>query len=221
MALEGKTLRGSFQVADKSDAVHLISVWAATNGLTLGQLLVDSKSNEITAAPKLLERLDVEGWVVSLDALGCQKKIATAIRRAGADSLLALKANWPLLDGEVRSLFGDAQALEAARRDGTTTRQGRYYLTNLPADAELLLKLARRHWSIENQCHRVMDVVYGEDASRARKGHAAENLAQLRRLSHNLLENANSVRDSIAGKPKRACLSTNTLETLLKPRNPK
>lgn len=105
--------------------------------------------------------------------------------------------------------------------DGTSTRQDRYYLTSLPPDAELLINLARTHWSIENQCHWVMDVVYGENASRARKGHAARNLSLLRRLSHNLLKNDNTVRDSIVGKRKRACLSTETLETFLKLRDSK
>jgi len=277
VAVDGKTLRGSFQASDKSDALHLISAWAAGGGLTLGQLLVDSKSNEITAVPKLLRQIDVKGCVVSLDALGCQKKIAIAIRHAEADYLLALKGNRAVLHEEVRSLFEDPEALACARRDdhvvsrcsdfdkghgrteeryltvtdqldwldeaerrswldlrsvvhlhsvrhladGTSTHQDRYYLTSLPPDAELLLKLARTHWSIENQCHWVMDVVYGEDLSRARKGHAARNLSLLRRLSHNLLKNDNTVRDSIVGKRKRACLSTEKLETFLKLRNPK
>ena len=272
VAIDGKTLRGSFQASDKSDALHLISAWAAGSGLTLGQLLVDSKSNEITAVPKLLRQLDVKGCVVSLDALGCQKRIAIAIRHAEADYLLALKGNRAVLHDEVRSLFGDPEALECMRRDGhvvshssdfdkghgrteerhltvtdhlgwidederrswldlrsvvhlhsvrhlsdgTTTRQERYYLTSLPPDAGLLLRLTRSHWSIENQCHWVMDVVYGEDASRVRMGHAARNLSLLRRLSHNLLKNDTSVRDSIVGKRKRACLCTDTLETFLK-----
>ena len=275
VAIDGKTLRGSFQESDKSDALHLISAWAAGSGLTLGQLLVDSKSNEITAVPKLLRQLDVKGCVVSLDALGCQKRIAIAIRHAEADYLLALKGNRAVLHEEVRSLFGDPEALERTRRDGhvvshssdfdkghgrteerhltvtdhlgwidederrswldlrsvvhlhsvrhlsdgTTTRQERYYLTSLPPDAGL--QLTRTHWSIENQCHWVMDVVYGEDASRVRMGHAARNLSLLRRLSHNLLKNDTSVRDSIAGKRKRACLCTDTLETFLKLSPPK
>lgn len=272
VAIDGKTLRGSFQRTDKSDALHLISAWAADSGLTLGQLLVDSKSNEITAVPKLLRQIDVKGCVVTLDAMGCQKKIAIAIRHAEADYLLALKGNRATLHDEVRSFFADPLALDRARTggrvvscssehdkghgrteerhltvtdavdwidgqerrawldlkslvhmrsvrvqaDGRRSEMDRYWLTSLPPDAAVLQRLCRGHWSIENQCHWVMDVVYGEDASRVRSGHAAENLSLLRRLSHNLLKDDQTVRDSIAGKRKRACLSTNTLETFLK-----
>ena len=277
VAIDGKTLRGSFQAPDKSDALHLISAWATASGLTLGQLLVDSKTNEITAVPKLLRQLDVAGCVVSLDAMGCQKKIAIAIRHAGADYLLALKGNHGTLHGEVRDLFGDAAALSAASAggsvvarasthdkghgrieerhltvtdhlgwmdkkertswldlrslvhlrsvrhlpDGSRSEEDRYWLTSLAPDAKHLLELARGHWGIENQCHWVLDVVYGEDASRARSGHAAQNLALLRRLGHNLLRHDTTVKDSISGKRKRACLSTSTLETFLKLRESK
>jgi predicted transposase YbfD/YdcC len=105
--------------------------------------------------------------------------------------------------------------------DGSRSEENRYWLTSLAPEAARLLELARGHWSIENQCHRVMDVVYGEDASRARSGHAARNLSLLRRLGHNLLRHDTTVRDSIAGKRKRACLSTSTLEIFLKLREPK
>jgi hypothetical protein len=86
-------------VTDKSDALHLISAWTADSGLTLGQLLVDSKSNEITAVPRLLRQIDIKGCVVSLDAMGCQKKIAIAIRHAEADCLLGLTGNKGTLNG--------------------------------------------------------------------------------------------------------------------------
>jgi predicted transposase YbfD/YdcC len=277
VAIDGKTLRGSFQNPDKSDALHLVSAWATASGLTLGQLLVDSKTNEITAVPKLLRQLDVAGCVVSLDAMGCQKKIAISIRHAEADYLLALKGNHGTLHGEVRDLFADADALEAAAAaghvvartsshdkghgrveeryltvtghldwldgkerkswldlrslvhlrsvrhlaGGSRSEEDRYWLTSLAPDAGHLLKLVRGHWGIENQCHWVLDVVYGEDASRARSGHAARNLSLLRRLGHNLLRHDTTVKDSIAGKRKRACLSTSTLETFLKLREPK
>lgn len=277
VAIDGKTLRGSFNAADKSDALHLISAWATAGGLTLGQLLVEAKTNEITAVPRLLRQLDVKDCVVSLDAMGCQKKIAIAIRHAGADYLLALKGNHGTLHGEVRDLFGDLAALERAssmgdlvchsssddkghgriehrhltvtnhfgwmdgkeRRswldlgslvhlrsermlpDGSRSVEDRYWLTSLAPDAGKLLELTRSHWGIENQCHWVMDVIYGEDASRIRRGHAAANMALLRRLSHNLLKHDQTVKDSIAGKRKRACLSTGTLEKFLKLDTPK
>lgn len=71
IAIDGKTLRHSFDNADPSTSLHLISAWAVDNQLTLGQLVVDGKSNEITAMPELIDRLDLDGHIVSLDAMGC------------------------------------------------------------------------------------------------------------------------------------------------------
>lgn len=116
VAIDGKTLRGSFRSPDKRDALHLVSAWAAGSGLTLGQLLVDTKSNEITAVPRLLRSIEVSGCVVSLDAMGCQKKTAVAVRHAGADYLLALKGNHGTLHGEVAGLFAAPADLEAGAR---------------------------------------------------------------------------------------------------------
>jgi hypothetical protein len=78
------------------------------------------------------------------------------------------------------------------------------------------LELSRGHWGVESQCHWVMDVTYGEDASRIRSGHATHNISLLRRLAHNLLKHNQTTKDSIAGKRKRACLSTATLERFFK-----
>ena len=93
VAIDGKTLRGSVDLGGRKAAIHMVHAWDQHNHLVLGQLAVEEKSNEITAVPKLLELLDVKGAVVSLDAMHCQKNTATAIRKAGADYLLAVKDN--------------------------------------------------------------------------------------------------------------------------------
>jgi predicted transposase YbfD/YdcC len=105
IAIDGKTLRRSFDRAAGKDALHLISAWAVENHLTLGQRAVDSKSNEITAIPELLKILDVTGAIVTIDAMGCQKDIAAPIRAGGGDYVLALKDNQPTLHAEVQELF--------------------------------------------------------------------------------------------------------------------
>ena len=112
IAIDGKTVRHSFKDGDPTNSIHLISAWASGSGLSLGQLLVDGKSNEITAVPKLLRQIEVKGATVSLDAMGCQKRIAQEIHFAGADYLLALKGNHGTLHAEVTALFGDPAALE-------------------------------------------------------------------------------------------------------------
>ena len=75
IALDGKTLRHSYDRSKKKSAIHMVSAWATNNGIVLGQRKVDSKSNEITAIPKLLKVLSLKGCIVTIDAMGCQKKI--------------------------------------------------------------------------------------------------------------------------------------------------
>jgi len=278
IAIDGKTVRHSFKDGDPDNSIHLISAWASGSGLSLGQLLVDGKSNEITAVPKLLRQIEVKGATVSLDAMGCQKKIAQEIHFAGADYLLALKGNHGTLHAEVMALFEDPAALEYGCGQGrvvaehhsgaekghgrieqrsvkitdyldwfepnerkhwlglrsvvevTSTRElsngsksteKRYYLTSHAPDAEKLLDLVRRHWGIENRCHWVLDVTFNEDQCRARMGHAAQNLALLRKLTLNFLRSDQTVKDTIRGKRIRAALCEKTLEAFLKLNNSK
>src|ERR687883_452633 len=93
VAIDGKTLRRSGSRRHDHGPLHLVSAWASDQGLVLGQREVDGKSNEITAIPELLDTLHLDGAIVTLDAMGCQKDIAARIRAKGADYLLALKAN--------------------------------------------------------------------------------------------------------------------------------
>jgi predicted transposase YbfD/YdcC len=111
IAIDGKTLRGSFDTAAGRNPLHLVSAWAGDVRLTLGQIAVDSKSNEITAIPLLLELLDLKGATVTIDAMGCQKDIAAKIVSRGGDYVLALKNNHPTLHDAVAAEF--TAALEA------------------------------------------------------------------------------------------------------------
>ncbi len=105
VAIDGKTARRTHNRAKGREPLHLVSAWAARQRLVLGQEATDAKSNEITAIPLLLERLALTGALVTLDAMGCQTKIAEAIRAKGADYLIAVKANWPNLHGEIERFF--------------------------------------------------------------------------------------------------------------------
>jgi predicted transposase YbfD/YdcC len=105
VAIDGKTLRGSFDTAAERNALHLVSAWATTARLVLGQVAVDAKSNEITAIPMLLELLDLRGCIVTIDAMGCQKEIAAGIRAREADYVLAIKDNQPTLHNMVADVF--------------------------------------------------------------------------------------------------------------------
>jgi predicted transposase YbfD/YdcC len=104
--IDGKAQRGSRGLS--GTCLHLVSAWVGANALTLAQVAVEDKSNEITAIPRLLKLLELEGALVSIDALGCQKEIARAIRASGADYLLQVKANQPTLLADIRASFAAA-----------------------------------------------------------------------------------------------------------------
>jgi predicted transposase YbfD/YdcC len=111
IALDGKTLRHSFDTASGQAALHVVSAWASATGLTLGQVAVDDKSNEITAMPALLKLLDLHGQIVTMDAMGCQKELAGQITEQQGDYVLCLKANQTTLHEEVQYFFAEAQAM--------------------------------------------------------------------------------------------------------------
>ena len=216
---------------------------------------VDGKSNEITAVPELLDTLHLDGSIVTLDAMGCQKDIAARIRRKGADYLLALKANHgrafeaahghfertcfgrasgsrPAFDavddshgrlvrrrvfvspaaGELEPLqeWPDLRTLLAVETIRGVTGTGkveaeiRYFLTSCGDDPAVLVQAIRRHWSIENALHWVLDVTFREDDSRVRDRTAARNLALLRRIALNLVAGDRRSQTSLRGRRKKA-----------------
>jgi len=107
IAIDGKTLRHSFDSASNKAAIHRVSAWCDENHMVLGQLTTDEKSNEIKAIPELLNLLDLRGTIVSIDAMGCQKAIAQAIVDGGGDYLLHVKDNQPALLESVELLFDE------------------------------------------------------------------------------------------------------------------
>lgn len=120
VAIDGKTLRRSYDRRSAKAAIHMVSAWATQNRVVLGQLKTEEKSNEITAIPELLKVLDVQGCIVTIDAMGCQKAIARQIVEQDADYVLALKANQGTLYEAVEQQFqaalhtsGEEAALQA------------------------------------------------------------------------------------------------------------
>ncbi len=135
--IDGKTLRGSFDKASGKSAIHMVSAWATANRLSLGQVVVDAKSNEITAIPALLKLVDVSGGIVTIDAMGCQKEIAGAVVAAKGDYVLALKGNQGTLHraamdhlmGRWEADFaGDAVGQSQVEETGHGRRETRTYI---------------------------------------------------------------------------------------------
>jgi len=144
IAIDGKTLRGSYGRGDNKATIHMVSAWASRNHISLGQVTVDEKSNEITAIPKLLEIIEISGALVTIDAMGCQTEIAAAIVAEEADYCLAVKDNQPKLLEAMQKFFEDHLeddfARHPVRRYATQERgHGRveereYFLAPVPED---------------------------------------------------------------------------------------
>ena len=144
IAVDGKTLRGSFDRADEKSAIHMVSAWSAEHQLSLGQLRTQAKSNEITAIPKLLEMLEIAGCFVTIDAMGCQTEIARKIVEAGGDYCLAVKDNQPTLHQGIVAAFSewmeaDFADVRVSRHLTSETAHGRhdhrtYLVCPIPAD---------------------------------------------------------------------------------------
>jgi predicted transposase YbfD/YdcC len=144
IAIDGKTLRRSFDVASGKTAIHMVSAWATANQISLGQVVVDAKSNEITAIPKLLQMLEISGCLVTIDAMGCQTEIAGKIVDGGADYVLHVKGNQPTLHQGMGQFFDDHLEDDFARtkvRRYETEEEGHgrkemryYYICPVPDD---------------------------------------------------------------------------------------
>jgi len=110
IAIDGKTLKQSYDRQAQQKALHIVSAWSSSHQLVLGQKKVNDKSNEITAIPALIEMLEIEGGIVTIDAMGCQKEITRLIRQKKGDYIIALKANQKGLYQEIKAGFETAEA---------------------------------------------------------------------------------------------------------------
>lgn len=267
VAIDGKTLRRSFDRGRGLAALHVVSAWASEQRLVLGQRRVDGKSNEITAIPELLKVLALENTLVTLDAMGCQKEIAQHILDRQADYLLVLKANQgnayvavrdysdthcfqhnatlrPVFDAfddshgrlvrrrvfacpeaatlEAVSDWPDLHtvlALESIRSingSGKVEAEIRYFLSSFAGDPQVLAQAIRRHWSIENSLHWVLDVTFREDDSRVRDPTAARNFALLRKMALNLVSQDRTTKASLRAKRKKAAWNDDYMQQLLR-----
>ena len=271
VAIDGKTIRRSFDHGKEQSPLHVLSAWASERSLVLAQEAQEEKSNEITAIPEVLETIELERALVTIDAMGCQVDIAEEILEEKADYLLALKANhetayravqahfeercfgsgafergaesrlrsdgfdeshgrvvrrrvfissevselealsrWP----QLKSVVG-VESIRTVKGESETNAETRYFLSSREAEDVALEDAARRHWSIENSLHWVLDVTFGEDQSRVRDETAASNWAVLRKMALNLLKSDSEADTSIKGRRKQAGWDNDYMRRLL------
>jgi predicted transposase YbfD/YdcC len=135
IAIDGKALRGSYDRRDGRAAIHMVSAWAVANKLSLGRVVVDEKSNEITAIPELLRLPEVSGAVVTIDAMGCQREIAGQVRDGGGDYVLAVKQNQPTLYERVCEAIDEGLERDAAGIDEHRTEEAGHGRREVRTDA--------------------------------------------------------------------------------------
>lgn len=236
IAIDGKTSCGSADIVNgEKQILHMISAYATEADIVLVQEKVANKSNEITAIPKILGILDLRGTTVTIDAMGCQYKIAGQIVEQKGQYVLALKGNQDSLHKDVVTVFQDEDFLRKcnvfesvekghgrietrkcfvlsdvdwlkkmnpkwqtiqsiiridSKREITTksTKETRYYIASQTHCAEKMLTIIRSHWGIENRVHWILDMSFGEDQSKIRKGNAPQNMAIIRHIVLNLFK---------------------------------
>ena len=232
VAIDGKKLRGASPRTNGTRGDYILSAYVTENHLLVGQESVTDKENEIPAIPRLLDGLDIEGAVVSIDAAGTQTAIAERILEGNAHYFLAVKDNQPSLREAVRYAFRCGSVTDTSSEMETghgrvevtstvTTPEGavssvRHYISDEGHPrAAYYAMLARGHWGIEIQLHWHLDVTFKEDACRARKGFAAQNLSTVRKLALQIVK-AHSDNRSIRKRLFRASLSQDYLLELLR-----
>lgn len=251
VAIDGKTIRKSNNKNIGKSAYHMVSAYASENKVCLGQEVVDEKSNEITAIPKLLDTLAIKGCIVTVDAMGCQTKIAEKIIEKKADYLLAAKGNQKELKAQILKAFDQIKPISIDtsvdaghgrvetrtcevidnlgffdekdrwtklksivritserhnKSTENTSTETRYYITSLKADAQKINNAVRKHWSVENNLHWTLDVIFKEDQSLKKKDASPVNFNIVRKIALAMIEKDDSIKKSKNVKRLKAAL---------------
>ena len=266
VAIDGKTMRHSYDTAKALRPLHLVSAWVAERHISLGQIATEEKSNEITAIPELLDQIDITGATVTIDAMGCQKAITEKILEGNGQFVIGVKGNQPKLLAAIESFFDDhweagewskgrckhfhtseqkgvwqedryyyvariprrepvfdnwptvtaiGMVISVRQQGDEVTEEVRYYILSEYLDGKQFAKAVRQHWSVENNCHWQLDVLFREDDSRVRERTLANNLSWLRRVAITLLKHHPST-DSIKGKQQQASWNEQFLAQVLR-----
>lgn len=255
--IDGKAVRATRTNEHTKSALQLVSAWLSDEGLLLGQVQVESKSNEKTAIPLLLDALELRGSMVSIDAMGSHANIADKIVVRGGDYLLALKKNNKNFYEEAENYFENLQDILEATPQTTETNAGRietrqvwvthqmnyfgeltsawkninsiikvvatrsqsistrFYISSRKLTADGAMQYVRRHWSIENELHWYLDVVFREDQHRIRYKNTTQNMSILRKLALKVLKDDNLSKESIAHKRLQLAWNDQYLKNIL------
>ena len=258
--VDGKSLRASRSGKQHTrSALQIVTAYCSNHSVSIGQSIIDKKSCEKTAIPKLLKMIDIKDTLVTIDAIATYKKNAALIFDLEADYLLALKKNNKHFFLEVENFFDNfkntslivdffqsenkAHGREEVRKcyvisdlkyfpdvedwkgikcliciesqrtlHNKTSIERRYYISSLPPDAKALANGIRKHWTVENELHWLLDVAFNEDRCRIKHKQAAANFADIRRFALALLKNAKISKLGIKNQRLQAAWNEDFLE---------
>lgn len=234
--IDGKAIKSATDKVNNGNIPYIVSAFSQELGLSIGQVKVDDKSNEITAIPELLDLINIEECVVTIDAIGTQKNIVEKIVNKKAHYCLSVKSNQKSLFTDINEYFKfaleDKEELSKLKYSSSINKDhgriekrecyvcnnidfiydknlwtnlktiilvrnyrelyddlsidDRYYISDLDLSADEFSNIVRKHWSIENNLHWILDVHFKEDLSLARKDNAISNFSIIRKFCYNL-----------------------------------
>ncbi|WMV72989.1 ISAs1 family transposase [Xenorhabdus griffiniae] len=253
IAIDGKTMRGTCK-GTLFEALHIVSAYDIESGVALYHRAAESKGKEGPVARELIELLALDGAIITMDALHCQKETLALITQRSGDFIVGLKSNQKNLYEFVKSHFSSnyekdelAEFTEKSRGHGreelrhvmqlsatlpeplqqqwpsiksvievvsertvkgkSCHRDSRWYVSSLPLDAETAARAIRRHWSVENELHWVLDVTFREDAISLKDPDGAAQMALFNRIALNVIKQDTSIKDSQKAKRRMATWS--------------
>lgn len=189
ICIDGKTMRSNKQGKEKPS--HIVTAWSREDGFSLGQKAVSEKSNEITAIPELIERLQIKGQIITIDVMGTQTVI---VEKSGEKGQIETREyyqtediRWMIQKKDWKGLKSIAMERKSIEKNGRKKTEYRYFISSLKGDIETISRAVRGHWSIESM-HWHLDVTFREDANTTLDKMSAQNLNIIRKWSLSILK---------------------------------
>ena len=189
ICIDGKTMRSNKQGKEKPS--HIVTAWSREAGFSLGQKAVSEKSNEITAIPELIERLQIKGQIITIDVMGTQTVI---VEKSGEKGQIETREyyqtediRWMIQKKDWKGLKSIAMERKSIEKNGRKKTEYRYFISSVKGDIETISRTVRGHWSIESM-HWHLDVTFREDANTTLDKMSAQNLNIIRKWSLSILK---------------------------------
>ena len=215
ICIDGKTMRSNKQGKEKPS--HIVTAWSREDGFSLGQKAVSEKSNEITAIPELIERLQIKGQIITIDAMGTQTVI---VEKSGEKGQIETREyyqtediRWMIQKKDWKGLKSIAMERKSIEKNGRKKTEYRYFISSLKGDIETISRAVRGHWSIESM-HWHLDVTFREDANATLDKMSAQNLNIIRKWSLSILKLMELTKKKLSMKKKRFVISLSPIKYL-------